>query len=75
MNRDKLKVAKQEMARVNINILGISAEKAMATHSSTLAWRILWTEESSRLQSLGLHRARHDLTDLAAAAERVSGLK
>ena len=29
-------------------------QKAMATHSSTLAWRIPWTEESGRLQSMGL---------------------
>ena len=28
-------------------------EKAMATHSSTLAWKIPWTEESDRLQSMG----------------------
>ena len=28
-------------------------EKEMATHSSTLAWRILWTEEPGRLQSMG----------------------
>ena len=29
-------------------------EKAMATHSSTLAWKIPWTEEPGRLQSMGL---------------------
>ena len=29
-------------------------EKGMATHSSILAWRIPWTEEPSRLQSMGL---------------------
>ena len=29
-------------------------EKGIATHSCILAWRILWTEESGRLQSLGL---------------------
>ena len=29
-------------------------EKRMATHSSILAWRIPWTEESARLQSMGL---------------------
>ena len=32
----------------------------MATHSSILAWRILWTEELGRLQSMGLQRVRHD---------------
>ena len=36
------------------------SEKAMAPHSSTLAWKIPWTEESSRLQSMGLLRVRHD---------------
>ena len=35
-------------------------EKAMAPHSSTLAWKILWMEESGRLQSMGLLRIRHD---------------
>ena len=29
-------------------------EKAIATHSSTLAWKIPWTEEPGRLQSMGL---------------------
>ena len=36
-------------------------EKEMATHSSTLAWRIPWMEEPGRLQSMGLQRVRHDL--------------
>jgi len=35
-------------------------EKAMATHSSTLAWKIPWTEEPSRLQSMGSLGVRHD---------------
>ena len=35
-------------------------EEGMATHSSTLAWRIPWTEEPGRLQSIGLQRVRHD---------------
>ena len=35
-------------------------EKEMATHSSTLAWKISWTEEPCRLQSMGLQRVRHD---------------
>ena len=35
-------------------------EKTMATHSSILAWRIPQTEESGRLQALGLQRVRHD---------------
>ena len=35
-------------------------EKEMAIHSSTLAWKIPWTEEHDRLQSMGLQRVRHD---------------
>ena len=37
-----------------------TAEKAMATHSSTLAWKIPWTEEPGRLQSMGSLPGRHD---------------
>ena len=35
-------------------------EKEMAAHSSTLAWKTPWTEESGRLQSMGLQKVRHD---------------
>ena len=35
-------------------------EKETATHSSTLAWKIPWTEEPGRLQSMGSQRIRHD---------------
>ena len=35
-------------------------EKEMATYFSILAWRILWTEESGRLQSMGSQRVGHD---------------
>ena len=35
-------------------------EKEMATHSSILSWRIQWTEEPGRLQSMGSQRVRHD---------------
>ena len=35
-------------------------EKAMAPHSSTLAWKIPWTEEPGRLQSIGSRRVGHD---------------
>ena len=37
-------------------------EKAMAPHSSTLAWKIPWTEEPGGLQSMGLRRVGHDWT-------------
>ena len=35
-------------------------EKEMASHSSTIAWKIPWTEEPGKLQSMGLQRVRHD---------------
>ena len=36
------------------------SEKAMAPYSSTLAWKIPWTEEPGRLQTMGLHRVGHN---------------
>ena len=36
------------------------SEKAMATHSSTLAWKIPWMEGPGRLQSMGSRRVGHD---------------
>ena len=45
-------------------------EKAMAPHSSTLAWKIPWMEEPGRLQSMGLLRVRHDwVTSLSRIGE------
>ena len=35
-------------------------EKEMAIHSSTIAWKIPWTEEAGRLQSMGSQRVGHD---------------
>ena len=35
-------------------------ENGMTSHSSILAWRIPWTEEPGKLQSMGLQRVRHD---------------
>ena len=35
-------------------------EKEMAIHSSTIAWKIPWTEEPDRLQSMGSQRVGHD---------------
>ena len=37
-----------------------SLEEGMTTHSSILAWRILWTEDPGMLQSMGSQRVRHD---------------
>ena len=46
------KLEKKKLAEVS--------EKAMAPHSSTLAWEIPWMEEPGRLQSMGSLRVRHD---------------
>ena len=35
-------------------------EKEMATHSSVISWKILWTEETGGLQSMGSQRVGHD---------------
>ena len=40
--------------------LDARVEKAMAPHSSTLAWKIPWTEEPGRLQSMGSLQVGHD---------------
>ena len=56
-----LKVPK--LARVELIIwryIYTYIEKAMATHASTLAWKIPWTEEPGGLQSMGSGRVRHD---------------
>ena len=39
---------------------GRSPGEGMATHSSVLAWRIPWTEDPGRLQSIGSHKVGHD---------------
>ena len=41
-------------------IVKVISWKAMATHSSTLAWKIPWTEEPGRLQSMGSLKVGHD---------------
>ena len=45
---------------MNCSTPGLPAEKALATHSSTLAWRIPWMEEPGGLQSMGSQRVGHD---------------
>ena len=40
--------------------LSLNAEKAMAPHSGTFAWKLPWMEEPGRLQSMGLLRVGHD---------------
>ena len=46
--------------RSNLYIITLNKEKAMAPHSSTLAWKIPWTEEPGRLRSMGSLRVGHD---------------
>ena len=50
------------MSEIQVQSLGQEdlLEKEMATHSSILAWTIPWTEETGRLQSMGLQRVRRD---------------
>ena len=57
----------QETQETWVRSLGgkASLKKGMATHSSVLTWRIPWTEEPGRLQSIVLHRVKHDWSDLA----------
>ena len=51
-----------EMQETQVQSLGWEdpLEKEMAIYSTILAWRILWTEEPGRLQSMGLQRVGHD---------------
>ena len=58
-----LSLSARKEFQIQTSILSLSEqnkEKAMATHSSSLAWKIPWTEEPGRLQSMGLRRVRHD---------------
>ena len=41
-------------------LITVELEKEMATHSSTLAWKIPWTEDPGRLQFMGSQRVGHD---------------
>ena len=50
-------------------------EKEMATHSSTLSWKIPGTVEPGGLPSMGSHRVRHDWSDLAAVAAAATSYK
>ena len=59
LKRIKRKSSKKSTA-VSKNVHSSQVEKAMAPHSSTLAWKIPWTEEPGGLQSMGPQRVRHD---------------
>ena len=58
LNGERIRLSMQEMQDVRVQFPGLeySLEKEMATHSSILAWEILWTEEPGRLQFMGLQR-------------------
>ena len=47
-------------------------EQEMATHSRTLAWKILWTEETGGLQSMGVAKSRTRLSDYEHSYSLVS---
>ena len=59
MNLEPIIKVKSEREKYCI-LMHIHMEKAMATHSSTLAWKIPWTEEPGRLKSMGSLRVGHD---------------
>ena len=53
-------VAEFPLCSIFVDLLVQVTEKAMAPHSSTLAWKIPWMEQPGRLQSMGLLRVGHD---------------
>ena len=55
-------LAMQKTQKAEVPFLGWEdpLEKGMATHSSILAWKILWTEEPGGLASMGLQRVGHN---------------
>jgi len=59
MKKHKKKITFGDEWKVEFKLCSFS-EKAMAPHSSTLAWKIPWTEEPVRLQSMGSLRVGHD---------------
>jgi len=56
----------QETQEMQVRSLGQEdpLEEGVATHSGILAWRILWTEDPGRLQSMGSQRVRQEWDDL-----------
>ena len=61
-HKDEMYSMENIVDNILISLYGDRLEKEMATHSSPLAWKIPWTEEPGRLQSLGLPRVRHKWT-------------
>ena len=58
----RVRLQMQETQETEVRFLGQEdpLEEEMATHSSSLAWRIPWSEETGRLKSMGLQRVGHD---------------
>ena len=50
----------QEIQKIKVQSLGWKDPLEEATHSSILAWKIPWTEEPGRPQTMGLQSVRHD---------------
>ena len=61
-----------ELSAAELQAGSLFPEKAMATHSSVLAWRVPGMGEPDGLPSMGSHRVGHDGSDLAAAAAAVA---
>ena len=63
------------MPKTRVQSLGLEdpLAKEMTTHSSTLAWKIPWTEERGRLQSMGSQRVGHDWATPLTQGEYSSG--
>ena len=63
IKQKKKRETHRDRVRVIYNYMVVSSkhsEKAMATYSSTLAWKIPWMEEPGGLQFMGSQRVRHD---------------
>ena len=60
LGTDKKNLPAMQEARVRSLGWEDPLQEEMATHSSILAWRILWTEEPGKLQSMGLQRVGHN---------------
>ena len=58
--RLRLAALKVEIGSRKVLLCGYQWEKAVAPHSNTLAWKIPWTEEPGRLQSIGSRRDGQD---------------
>ena len=65
INYLKLNIGRTISRFTSFIVLWYPLEKEMATHSSILAWRAPWTEESGRLQSIRSQRVGHDWSNLA----------